>query len=434
MEARKEEDAKDKDIIWYVVEWFYRLQARMCHQLNKTLRHESQKKKRAGAIKEQRIVTNRFQHLCYLSVRVESIIIRRGIPIIASIENIAGSQHIFAVSHKETLCIKQTIVLLQHNNKFSGNLSFERTHKLKHKMKKFGFRHLMYGWLAVVALVLTSCDSENATPINDKTLPGAIAKDFHERCEDYTIKRVYTGPEPYFDSGAIETFVTSEDNAGNECVVVYVDNAWNRTVRMLSDIDQLPSSVRYRLLTINQEARNDEFWEIKEVTQASINGTYYILCYLQDSPKLKNLVHTLVIDSKGTVVKACTYKLNNAEYKGTIPGDMEWITAHYKGSEVLGFVNDSGDDNYLSIHDGVLKSVYFRVSRKGTTWKETCYPLPKGTTVPSNVLDSLHADYPDFTYTEVSILETPVGIVYLFTDGNRPDRLGHYVECKLKTE
>ena len=44
-------------------------------------------------------------------------------------------------------------------------------------MKKFGFRHLMYGWLAVVALVLTSCDSENGTPINDKTLPEAIAKD-----------------------------------------------------------------------------------------------------------------------------------------------------------------------------------------------------------------------------------------------------------------
>ena len=66
---------------------------------------------------------------------------------------------------------------MQHNNKFSGNLSFERTHNLKHKMKKFGFRHLMYGWLAVVAIVLTSCDSENVTTINDKTLPEAIAKE-----------------------------------------------------------------------------------------------------------------------------------------------------------------------------------------------------------------------------------------------------------------
>ena len=67
----------------------------------------------------------------------------------------------------------------------------------------------MYGWLAVVVLVLTSCDSENVTPINDKTLPEAIAKDFHERYEDYTIKRVYTRPEPYFDSGAMETYVSA---------------------------------------------------------------------------------------------------------------------------------------------------------------------------------------------------------------------------------
>ena len=40
VEARKEEDAKEKVIIWYVVERFYRLQARMCHQLDKTIRHE----------------------------------------------------------------------------------------------------------------------------------------------------------------------------------------------------------------------------------------------------------------------------------------------------------------------------------------------------------------------------------------------------------
>ena len=66
----------------------------------------TKERKRTGAIKEQRMVTNRLHHLCYLSVRVESIIIKRGIPIIASKEYIAASQYIFAVSNKETLCIK----------------------------------------------------------------------------------------------------------------------------------------------------------------------------------------------------------------------------------------------------------------------------------------------------------------------------------------
>ena len=66
----------------------------------------TKERKRAGAIKEQRIVTNRLHHLCYLSVRVGRIIIKRGIPIIASKEYIAASQYIFAVSNKEALCIK----------------------------------------------------------------------------------------------------------------------------------------------------------------------------------------------------------------------------------------------------------------------------------------------------------------------------------------
>ena len=46
------------------------------------------------------------KHPCYLSVRVGRIIIKREIPIIASKEYIAASQYIFAVSNKETLCIK----------------------------------------------------------------------------------------------------------------------------------------------------------------------------------------------------------------------------------------------------------------------------------------------------------------------------------------
>ena len=66
----------------------------------------TKERKRAGAIKEQRMVTNRLHHLCCLSVRVERIIIKRGIPIIASKEYIAASQYIFAVSNKEALCIK----------------------------------------------------------------------------------------------------------------------------------------------------------------------------------------------------------------------------------------------------------------------------------------------------------------------------------------
>ena len=74
--------------------------------LRRAWKRSTKERKRAGSIKEQRIATNRLHHLCCLSVRVERIIIKRGIPIIASKEYIAASQYIFAVSHKEALCIK----------------------------------------------------------------------------------------------------------------------------------------------------------------------------------------------------------------------------------------------------------------------------------------------------------------------------------------
>ena len=68
-------------------------------------KRSTKERKRAGAIKEQRIATNRLHHLCYLSVRVERIIIKRGIPIIASKEYIATSQYIFAVSSGVSLSV-----------------------------------------------------------------------------------------------------------------------------------------------------------------------------------------------------------------------------------------------------------------------------------------------------------------------------------------
>ena len=80
------------------------------------------------------------------------------------------------------------------------------------------------------------------------------------------------------------------------------------------------------------------------------------------------------------------------------------------------------------MHNGVLKSVLFDSNNLDAKWKETRYALPKGTTVPSRVLDTLHTKYPDFTYTEVFVVENPGGIFYLFIDGTRADRLGYYIE------
>lgn len=291
-------------------------------------------------------------------------------------------------------------------------------------------KHLLCVLVAAITVILSSCNSENETPVNYNSLPEVIAKDFNNRYGTNNIEQVYTGTESYRHTGQQETFVHCKDEVGNELLVVYVDNVWNRSVLTLSDINKLPDNVRQRFFKELPKSVKYEFWKIKEITQACISGKYYELCYIiQDSSLNKNWIHTLVIDSEGTLLKSCDYELNNNAYVRPFTADIDWITEHYKGARVLAYINDLGFDSYLIMHDGVIKSVSFDSNHPDAKWEETRYALPEGTTVPSRVLDTLHTKYPDFTYTEVFVIENPGGIFYLFTDGTRADRLGHYIEA-----
>ena len=297
-------------------------------------------------------------------------------------------------------------------------------------MKLSEKKHLLCVLAVAITFVLSSCNSENETPVNYKSLPEVIANDFSNRYGTNNIEHVCTGTDFYRHAGQQETYVYCKDKAGNELLVVYVDNVWNRSMLTLSDINKLPDNVRQRLSRELPDTDNCEFWRINEITQACISGKYYELCYLvQDSSMDKSWVHTLVIDSEGTLLKSCDYELNNNAYVRPFTADIDWITEHYKGARVLAYINDLGFDSYLIMHDGVFKSVSFDSNHPDAKWEETRYALPEGTTVPSRVLDTLHTKYPDFTYTEVFVIENPGGISYLFTDGTRADRLGHYIEA-----
>lgn len=298
------------------------------------------------------------------------------------------------------------------------------------KMKLSETKHLLCVLAVAITFVLSSCNSENETPVNYKSLPEVIANDFSNRYGTNNIEHVYTGTDFYRHAGQQETYVYCKDKAGNELLVVYVDNVWNRSMLTLSDINKLPDNVRQRLSRELPDTDNCEFWRINEITQACISGKYYELCYLvQDSSMDKSWVHTLVIDSEGTLLKSCGYELNNNAYVRPFTADIDWITEHYKGARVLAYINDLGFDSYLIMHDGVIKSVSFDSNHPDAKWEETRYALPEGTTVSSHVLDTLHTKYPYFTYTEVFVIENPGGKFYLFIDGTRADRLGHYIEA-----
>lgn len=284
------------------------------------------------------------------------------------------------------------------------------------------------GLLATTAFTFVSCDSENGIPaVKENELPEAIAKDFNSRYGDTSVEHVYTGSDFYRHTGQQETMIYSKDKEGNVLFVAYVDNVWNRTVQALSDINKLPNNVRQSFSTEVPDTAKYEFWEMNEVTQACINGKYYVLCYLLYDSSIPS-IHTLVIDSEGIVLKSCGYELNNTAYVRPLPSDIEWISEHYSGANVLGYVNDGGDDNYLIMYNRVLKSVLFDSNDINARWKETRYALSKDMTVPSRVLDKLHTLHPDFTYTEIKVVETPNGDYYTFVDGTRKDRLGYIID------
>ena len=296
----------------------------------------------------------------------------------------------------------------------------------KRGMAKHG-NSFVCGLLAIAALTLVSCNSGNDVPtVKENELPEAIANDFNSRCGDNTIEHVYSGSDFYRHTGQQETMVYSKDKAGNETLVAYADNVWNRTVKTLSDINDLPSDVQWSFSKELTGTAKYEFHEISEVSQSCISGKYYVLCYLLYDSSVPS-VHTLVIDGEGTVLKSCGYELNNTAYVRPLPADIDWISERYKGATVLGYVNDGGRDNYLIMHDGVVKSVLFDSNNIDPRWKETRYALHKGGTVPTRVLDTLHTLHPDFTYTEITFTETPTGNYYTFIDGTRPDRLGYNI-------
>lgn len=282
----------------------------------------------------------------------------------------------------------------------------------------------------LLAFALAACNSENDVPsAKENELPEAIAQDFNNRYGDNTIEHVYTGSDFYRHTGQQETMVYCKDKAGNKVFVSYVDNVWNRTVLTLSDVNKLPDAVLQSFFSEIPGDAKYEFWKVNEVLQACISGKYYVLCYLVYDSSIPSL-HTLVVDSEGTVLKSCGYELNDNAYVRPLPADIDWISKHYSGATVLGYVNDMGDDEYLITHNNVLKTVLFNSDTRDVRWKETRCKLPEGTAVPSSVLDALHAIHPDFTYTEITFVETPKGNYYTFVDGTRPDRLGYNIAVK----
>lgn len=286
--------------------------------------------------------------------------------------------------------------------------------------------------LLTVALLLASCGSESDIHPDDTKLPENVSHDFSTRCPGFTIKSAGTYSDSYHGSDNEETFIRCTDAQGNECVVSYTGSRWNRTVRTLTDEQQLPTAVRKSLAACLGERPANGIHEIKAADFAGLKGREYIIRYRQDTPLATNCEHTLMTDADGTVLRLCTYPLNNPDYVSPLTESLSWIAKQYSSADILGYINDLGDDEFIIMHDGVMKTVSF--NHNGTLWKNTSYPLQPGMTVPQRVLQTLDTIDHGFTYTDITVIESEQGTSYAFTDNSKADRPGHTIGDYAYTE
>lgn len=284
-------------------------------------------------------------------------------------------------------------------------------------------------FLAVYSVVfsLTSCSSENENSPEGIFLAENISKDFNNRYNSFTIESVFTGSDFYHDSELEETYITCTDTESNKCLVVYLEGIWNRTIRTFSDTRQLPYAVQERLESCLKEPAK-VIDQIKEAEFAALNTKEYIIRYRQDTLQAKNCVHTLVTDDNGTILRLCTYSLNEPDNVYPLTENIGWIKQRYRGASILGYINDLGDDEFMVKHDGIMKTVRFRFNRNyDCNWESTTYPLQPDSVIPTHVLERLQAIAPNFSYTDVTVIESKSGTGYTFTDNSKADSPGYTI-------
>jgi len=72
----------------------------------------------------------------------------------------------------------------------------------------------------------------------------------------------------------------------------------------------------------------------------------------------------------------------------TLPKDhFDFIAKKYSGAEIRGYINNSGEREYIILHGDTIKYVFFggEVATDRMFWKETRYELSKDAVVPDNV-------------------------------------------------
>ncbi|MCE5226121.1 MAG: PepSY-like domain-containing protein [Porphyromonadaceae bacterium] len=277
-----------------------------------------------------------------------------------------------------------------------------------------------YYALACVAFmsILTACEKENQL---EEEIPVTIKSDFTAR---YPLAQIKTFKN-YSDGQSQLDFI---DNEQNEASIWYVNETWKMTHTRISNFEHLPLKAQSTFK--NSEYGNAQIIDIYKTEREGIDKALYTLHFQYQWKKTANVEHYVFINDDGLYLSTFTWTPNDPRWFVTLPKDhFDFIAKKYSGAEIRGYINNSGEHEYIILHEDTIKYVFFggEVANDRMFWKETRYELSKDAIIPDNVSKVLKQNNPDFTYTNIYYIESDQGNAYLFIDKNHDQELGYYI-------
>ena len=277
--------------------------------------------------------------------------------------------------------------------------------------------------LATFGLVtLTGCEKEPQVPYDP--IPDYVRADFEARYPGATLQSNHYGED--YDGWAELEFIDSD---GLEAKAHYKDKVWMMTNKMYSTDDflfQLPRKVARAYLSTgveNEDYSETGSWPGSYVIETSRRGIDHKQFEFRFDVPLKDtqgvssdgIVHRteyIVISENGTLLyDSHGGSINPSFTWRDISQSLDAVKARYPYAEILGAVNESGDNLVFILDSGIIKTARSRQGR-GWAWTETRHKLDPDTPLSESatkVKEDFLSENDGFRFTSLYSIETPEG-------------------------
>lgn len=284
-----------------------------------------------------------------------------------------------------------------------------------------------YVLIGILFLCIVGCSDDDHVENKNKT-PQVILDDFNKRYPSVSILSIS-------NDGVKIHRISFLDEDKNEGISIYVDKIWEMSQLKLKDQNKLPQKVQKAFDATKYIGV--PLWYVYKTDRAGIERSLYTLHFLFPLHDIGEVTHDVLINDDGLLLDVLTSGLNDQTWCPHLGEGRtvhtDFIAEKYKGSDVRGYIFNTGMHEYFVLHEGIVKFIYFGTSDSSERgfWKKTEYALDIEAEIPDNVIHYLKNEYPDFNYTDIVYREELFGDSYCFIDKNDPSEKGYIIPINI---